>query len=106
VPSGRIPATVRTKLGDDATFGMIELLDSEKKDWSEHVLATATDRFELRLTHETSLLRREFHAGFETLRADIAATKVEILRWSFLFWIGQVAAVAALLSLMLRAGVR
>ena len=101
--SGRIPSALRIKLGDDATFGLIETLDSEQKDWSERVLATATDRFEVRLTQETGLLRREFHAAFETLRADIAASKVEILRWSFLFWIGQVAAIAALMSLMLRA---
>jgi hypothetical protein len=66
----------------------------------------ATDRFDVRLTHETGLLRREFQTAFETLRADIAATKVDILRWSFLFWSGQVAAIAALMSLMLRASGR
>jgi hypothetical protein len=99
----RVPAAVRKTLGDEATFGMIELLDSEEKQWGERVLATATDRFEVRLTQETGLLRRELHAAFETLRTDINATKVEILRWSFLFWIGQVAAIAALISLMLRA---
>ena len=94
----RVPPAVRTALGDEATFGLIELLDSEEKDWSQHVLATAADRFEVRLTHEAGLLRREV----EGLRADLGTTKVEILRWSFLFWIGQVAAIAALLSFMLR----
>jgi hypothetical protein len=98
----RIPATVRNTLGDEATFGLIELLDSEEKEWRDRVLATATDRFEVRLTHETGLLRRDFHTAIDAVRADIAASKVEMLRWSFLFWIGQVAAIAALLSFMLR----
>jgi hypothetical protein len=101
-----VPAAIRKAVGDEATFGIVELLDAEEKDWSERVLATATDRFEVRLTQETGPLRREFHTAFETLRADIAASKVEILRWSFLFWIGQVAAIAALMSLMLRAAGR
>src|SRR4051812_18826683 len=91
----RIPAAVRPKLGDDATFGLIELLDTEKKDWSEHVLLTASDRFERRLTHEVSLLRQDFssalHEGLAAIRSEMATTKVEILRWSFVFWIGQVA---------------
>lgn len=72
------------------------------QDWSARLLAPATDRVEIRLTQETGALRRACHAAFETLRADIAASKVEILRWSFRFWIGQVAATTALMSLMLR----
>src|SRR4051794_3667617 len=98
----RIPAIVRTRLGDDATFGLIELLDSERKDWSEQVLLTATDRFERRLTHEISLLRHEFHSalheGLAAVRSELATTRVEIVRWSFVFWIGQVATTAALLA--------
>jgi hypothetical protein len=105
--ANRIPQAVRTKLGDDATFGVIELLDSEEKRWSEHVLTTATDRFERRLIQESALLRQEFHSslheGLTAIRAELANTRVEILRWSFVFWIGQVAAVAALLAFMLRA---
>ena len=105
---GRVPAVVRTRLGDDATFGLVELLDAERKDWSEQVLMTATDRFERRLTQEIGLLRHEFHTslqeGLAAIRAELATARVETLRWSFVFWIGQVAAVAALLAFMLRAG--
>jgi len=82
------------------------LLDNERKDWSEHVLLTATDRFERRLTHEISLLRQEFHTalqeGLAAIRSELATTRVETLRWSFVFWIGQVATVAALPAFMLR----
>ena len=105
--SNRIPQSVRTKLGDDATFGLIELFDTEEKRWSEHVLNTATDRYERRLTDEVSQLRREFysalHEGLAAIRAELATTRVEMLRWSFLFWIGQVAVIASLLAFMLRA---
>lgn len=104
--ANRIPPPIRSKLGDDATFGLIEMLDSEEKRWSEHVLTTATDRFERRLTQEVGLLRHEFHTalqeGVAAIRAELANTRVEVVRWCFVFWIGQVAAVAALLAFILR----
>jgi len=64
----------------------------------------ATDRFERRLTEEMSALRLEMHQGFAALRQENATTRVELLKWSFLFWIGQVAAIAGLLAYMLPAG--
>jgi regulation of enolase protein 1 (concanavalin A-like superfamily) len=101
-----MPAALRARLGDEATFGLIELFDSERKDWSEHVLSVATDRFERRLTDEISALRVEvrdaLHDGLSSVRQELATTRVEMLKWSFLFWVGQVAAMAGLLAFMLR----
>jgi hypothetical protein len=117
VMGSRTPAVLRRQLGDDATLGLIELLDTERKDWSEQVLSTASDRFERRLMEEVSTLRvdlrAELHEGFERswqamadmrvgLRQELSNTRVEILRWSFLFWISEVAVLASLLAYMLR----
>jgi hypothetical protein len=103
---GRVPAALRARLGDDGTFGLIELLDSERKDWSEQVLSMAADRFDRRLTEEISALRIEvrdlLHGGLSSVRQEVATTRVEMLKWSFVFWIGQVAAMAGLLAFMLR----
>ena len=112
----RIPAALRTQLGDEATFGLIELLDIERKDWSEQVLGSAGDKFERRLSEETRRLSEEIsalrvemrnalHDGLTAVRLELSTTRVEMLRWSFVFWIGQVATIAALLAFMLR-GVR
>jgi hypothetical protein len=88
------------------------------------MLSAEAERFERRLTEEISGLRAdlyreiqairlEFHDGLAavrqemaTLRADMAAMRADTLKWSFLFWIGQVATIAALLSFMLRASAR
>lgn len=64
----------------------------------------ATDRYERRLTEGIGALRLEMHQGFASLRQENATTRVELLKWSFLFWIGQVAAIASLLAYMLPAG--
>ena len=61
--------------------------------WSERVLSVAAERFERRLAEEIAGLRvaviEEIHVG-----------RVETFKWAFLFWIGQVAAFAALLAFM------
>ncbi len=102
----RIPAALRTRLEDDATFGLVELLDSERRDWSEHVLSTASDRFERRLAQELGAIRTDISTalndGLTAIRQETAVARVEMLKWSFVFWIGQVAAVAGLLAFMRR----
>jgi hypothetical protein len=104
--SGRMPAALRSRLGDDGTFGLIELLDAERKEGNEQMLTLAADRFERRLTEEVSGLRLEFHEalqeGLSAVRRELATTRVEQLKWSFVFWVGQVAAMAGLLAFMLR----
>jgi hypothetical protein len=102
--AGRIPAALRTRLDDDATFGLIELLESEHKDWGGQVLSIASDRFERRLAQELGLLRAEvskaLNDGLTAIRQETATGRLEMLKWSFVFWIGQVAAVAGLLAFM------
>ena len=87
---------------------------------SDELLSAQAERFERRLTEEISGLRAEMHESiaavrlelhdglaavhreFGAIRHEMTDMKAEILKWSFLFWIGQVATTAALLSFMLR----
>ena len=54
------------------------------------------------LTHiETSRadiaeLRHEMRVGFERMRADMSAIKAELMKWSFVYWVGAVTAIALL----------
>ena len=104
--SRRIPPALRGRLEDEATFGLVELLDSERKDWSEHVLSVASDRFERRLAQELGAFKSEVSKTLNevaaSIRQDTATARLEMLKWSFVFWIGQVAAVAGLLAFMRR----
>lgn len=66
------------------------------------MLTLAVERFERRLSEQMSALRVELAQAIAGVRQEIATGRVEYIRWSFLFWVGQVAAVAALLAVMLR----
>jgi len=74
---------------------------------SSNMLNLAVERFERRLVQDIASLEitltREMHAGFAAIRQKMADQRVEMFRWSFVFWIGQFAATAGLLAFMLRA---
>jgi hypothetical protein len=86
-----VPDGLRRRLGDDAAFELLAMLHTAGSCWEDDVLTRATDRFGRMLAEETGKLRQE-----------IATSRVELLKWSFLFWVGQLAAMAGLLAFMLR----
>jgi hypothetical protein len=65
-----------------------------------HVLSVASDRFERQLAQDLGAFRAEFSDGLSALRQEMATGRLEMLKWSFVFWIGQVAAIAGLLAFM------
>jgi hypothetical protein len=77
-----------------------------KQEWTEHVMTLASERFERRLAEELAGLRIEFgkelHGGLADVRREMSNMRVELLRWSYLFWLGQITVIAAMLSYMLR----
>ena len=55
------------------------------------------------LHHEVAGLRQELRQGTAELRQEMAANKFDLLKWSFVFWIGQVLAIAGIIGALLRA---
>ena len=83
------PDSVRMKLGNAASDGLLTMFADAHR--------LAVESFERRLDHNTALLTERFERRLADLRADL-------LKWSFLFWVGQLAAIAGLLGLMLPGG--
>ncbi len=79
------------RLGHEGARELTELLDTAQQTWSQQVLTVVTERFERRLIDECA-----------QLRVEMAKDRFEMTKWMFLFWLGQVAAMAVLLNFMLR----
>jgi len=88
--------------------------EAVKREWTEDALTLASERFERRLADEVGRCRndllKELHDSIAAVRAEIgtvrdemANMRVEWLRWTFLFWLGQIAATATMLTYLLRA---
>lgn len=57
-------------------------------------------KLENRITEEVTKLDARITEESSKLRADMSAFKAEFIKWMFLFWIGQLAAVTGLLALL------
>lgn len=76
-------------------------------DSDNDVIVIVTERFERRLTEETSTLRVEMATGFGELRAQIAQLRAEmidrnseLLKWGLVFGVTQTAAIAGIVALL------
>jgi len=98
----RVPAALQARLGAGATTGLLQLLERSHREVREDMTTACTERFERRLVAEVSGLRVQIAQVEATLRGDMAAGRVEFIKWSFLFWTGQVLAITGILAVMLR----
>ena len=87
----RVVPALRQRLGDDGTEALTDMVFTAAQDWREEVIVAVERRFENRLTQEISALRID-------VTKELATMRVESLRWSFVFWISQLGAMAGLLS--------
>jgi len=112
------PAVLHERLGADGVAALAEVLASYKDD----AVMLAGDRFERRLAEECGQLRAEMAALRTDLKAEmsdlrtelkalrlelradfkveVANVRADLLKWSFVFWVGQVAAVAGLVTVL------
>ena len=89
--ANRVPPGLAMRLGQDGARELMDVLGAEQRTWSEQVLTVVTERFERRLIDETA-----------KLRVELARDRFEVVKWMFLFWLGQIAAMSAIMSFMLR----
>ncbi|MEO0149563.1 MAG: hypothetical protein ABIL23_03960 [candidate division WOR-3 bacterium] len=65
-------------------------------------MEAAEDRFARRLAEEIGKLRVEMYNEMGKLRAEMHQFKGDIVKWMFVFWIGQVIALGSLMFAMIK----
>ena len=98
----RVSVALRERLGDEASQDLEEFAEGVSNQGSKQMLEAATERFDNRLSSVAADLRLDMAGLRVEMQKGFAELRVELLRWSFFFWIGQVVAVASLLAFMLR----
>lgn len=97
-----VPEALREQLGPEATLGLLSVIESAGREWKDETMTAAAERFERRLVEESAKLRVDM-AGIEgRLLAKISEVKSDVLKWSFVFWMGQVITMTAIMSVLLR----
>jgi predicted RNA-binding protein with PIN domain len=76
--------------------GLATKVGSDKFDSEMH-------RIEDTIKQESSLLRAEMEKLRESVRADLNAAKFSIVRWMFIFWVGQAATTIGIVFVVIKA---
>jgi len=77
---------------------MNAVLDQARAD----TLALVIERFERRLTEEVGKVNERITQEVPKLQQQIADLKADLIRWMFLFWVGQLGAMLGILLLFSR----
>ena len=93
-----VPPPVRRRLGDSASDGLVMMFAEAHR--------IATESFERRLSEVSASFERRLNEEISKLKLEMveqmAQLRFDVVKWNFLFWIGQLAAMTAILSVMLR----
>jgi hypothetical protein len=111
---------LRSRLGSEACENLRDAFEEEKNDMLtitserfEQQLISVSAEFRAELGRSQSELRQEMTTmdagirvaltdGLSKIRAEMTDMRVDTLRWSFLLWLGQVAATGTMLAFVLR----
>ncbi len=70
--------------------------------WREQVLELATERFGRMLAEEAGKIRVEMANLRSEMKGDIGDLRADLIKWSFAFWIGEVAVILGLVAFLVR----
>jgi hypothetical protein len=114
VPVLNIGEHLHDRLGPAPALDLMQTLNAAQLE----TLTLAGERFDARLTATCAQLRAELREeivngdasirvalveGLSQIRKEMGDLRVDVLRWSFLFWLGQVAAIGTMFTILLRA---
>jgi len=85
-----VPAILKEKFGDAVMNAWLDLLNQVEERAKDRTIEVVEERFERRLAEEMG-----------RLRAEMAQMEVRLIRWMFIFWIGQFASVVGTISAIL-----
>ena len=103
-----VPKVLREKLGDEGSDALVALINGAGNGYKAETVELVEERFERRITEEVAKLERriteeaaklDHRITEEVAKLDVklSETKADLLRWMFIFWIGQVGALLGIL---------
>lgn len=99
-----VNATYKSELHElnAGNFVRFDKLDERVDKLDERVakLDERVARLDAKIDQRVSDLRVEMHAGFAKLDTTIAEARADLIKWSFVFWVGAVAAIAMLAGVL------
>ncbi|GBC77178.1 hypothetical protein HRbin08_00648 [bacterium HR08] len=124
MPIITVPRSLRERLGEEGAEALVQLINQATEAARVDMVAVVEEKFERRLTEEASKLRgevgqlrgelvekiesvrSELTERIESVRSEltgrIESVRSELIKWMFLFWVGQIGAVVSILFAFFR----
>ena len=84
---------LKPRLGEEEARSLLEFIETSV----DQRAATKAD-----LQRTESALREELHATAASLREEMHKIRAELIKWSFAFWIGNIAVLSGIMFALLR----
>ncbi|MBD3387304.1 DUF1640 domain-containing protein [candidate division KSB1 bacterium] len=97
MPIITVEKPLKDKLGDEAVDSLIRLINESQTEQKAGILEFVEEKFERRLTTEIGKVNERMTQEISKLDIKIENTRADLIKWMFIFWIGQVAALLGIL---------
>ena len=98
MPVLTVEKPLRESLKDDAAVdALVRLINQAQAEQKRDIVEFVEEKFERRLSAEISRLEVRLSEKIGLLELKTSADKTELIKWMFLFWIGQVAVILGIL---------
>jgi len=97
MPVITVPRNLRERLGDEGADELVELLNKFEEKHTDSVVQIVADKFEKRLTEEISKVNERISEEISNVKEKISEAKADLIKWMFLFWIGQIGVILGIL---------
>ena len=97
MPVLTIERPLREKLGDEAVDSLVNLINKSLAEQKNDVIKLVEDKFERRLSEEIAGLEVRLMEKISAEGRKSAEYKADIIKWMFIFWVGQVGVILGIL---------
>jgi hypothetical protein len=109
VPILTVPKVLREKLGEEGADALVELINVANGQTKADVLTFVEEKFERRFSEEVGKFNErltteiaKINVEFSRVRQEMAEMKADLIRWMFIFWVGQLGAILGILFAFFR----
>jgi len=101
MPVLTVEKPLRDKLGDDGLDSLFRLINESRDEQKRDTLEFVEEKFERRLSEEIGALELRLTDRINNvdkrLSAQISQSSANMIKWMFIFWVGQVGVILGML---------
>ena len=102
MPLITVPKVLRERLGEEGADSLIALINKADEEVKEDILVFVEEKFEKRLTEEIGKVNERISKEIAGLTNLISEVKADMIKWMFIFWVGQIGVIIGILSIFFK----